>query len=106
MIKAAWVYILSSERSVIYIGVTSDLYRRVMEHRQGIRSGFAKKYSCHRLIYREKFADIVTAIAREKTLKGWMRTRKLALIRTVNPNFGDLAANWGKPFEMFQEPKL
>jgi putative endonuclease len=68
-VKSAWVYILSSRSGVLYIGVTSDLDRRIFEHRNGIRSGFASRYHCHKLVFCESFQYLTTAIAREKTLK-------------------------------------
>jgi putative endonuclease len=94
--KSAWVYIMGSTHGVLYIGVTSNLDQRVSEHRNGIRSGFASKYGCHRLIYFEKYQYLTSAIAREKILKGWTRARKLALIKEANPEFRDLAEDLGK----------
>ncbi|WP_158749411.1 GIY-YIG nuclease family protein [Acidobacterium sp. S8] len=102
MLEKAWVYILASDRGVLYIGVTSNLYRRVLDHRAGIRSGFATKYKCHRLIYYEEFKYMTSAIAREKELKGWRRSKKLALIRTTNEHFRDLADGWGKLLPGFE----
>ncbi|MHB1021739.1 MAG: GIY-YIG nuclease family protein [Acidobacteriaceae bacterium] len=92
---AGFVYILGSHSGTLYIGVTSNLYQRVMEHRTGVRSGFATKYGCTRLLYKEEFTDIRNAIAREKQLKGWTRAKKLALIATSNPGSKDLAEQWG-----------
>ena len=67
-----WVYIMSNKtRSVLYIGVTNDLYRRYCEHRDGVMDGFTKKYKCHALVYYEEFNLPDDAIAREKELKGW-----------------------------------
>ena len=103
MIEKAWVYILASDRGVLYIGVTSNLDRRVLDHRSGIRSGFATKYGCHRLVYYEEFTYMTSAIAREKELKGWRRAKKLALIRTTNECYRDLAEGWGKPLPGFGE---
>jgi putative endonuclease len=100
MIEKAWVYILASDRGVLYIGVTSNLYKRILDHRSGIRSGFATKYRCHRLVYYEEYAYV--AIAREKTLNGWTRAKKLALIREMNENYRDLAEDWGKPLPGFE----
>jgi len=89
MLEKAWVYILASDRGVLYIGVTSNLYKRVLDHRLGTRSVFATKYKCHRLVYYEEYAYMTSAIAREKTLKGWTRAKKLALIRKVNERYRD-----------------
>ena len=107
MIEKAWVYILASDRGVLYIGVTSNIYKRVLDHRSGIHSGFATRYGCNRLVYYEEFTYMTSAIAREKELKGWKRAKKLALIRTTNEYYRDLAEGWGKPlpgFEPSQHP--
>ncbi len=84
-------YILGSHTGTLYIGVTSNLYLRVMQHKEGALEGFTAAYGCKRLLYFEDYEDIRTAIAREKQLKGWRREKKLNLIRTINPEFKDLA---------------
>ena len=85
------VYILCNRRNgTLYTGVTSDLVRRVGEHRLGVRDGFAKKYGCKRLVYFEAHAEMRAAIAREKQIKGGSRARKLALIEGLNPDWRDL----------------
>ncbi len=89
------VYIVGSDTGTLYIGVTSDLFRRVLQHQNGTGSAFTTKYRCDRLLYAELFDDILQAIAREKALKGKSRDKKLALIRTMNPEFTDLAERWG-----------
>ena len=87
-----WVYIMSNKtRSVLYIGVTNDLYRRYIEHAQGEINGFTQKYKCHHLVYYEEFNDVNEAIEREKVLKGWVRAKKEDLIATLNPEKQDLA---------------
>jgi len=91
-----WVYVLGSNTGTLYIGVTSDLFHRVLQHRRGIRSGFAHKYHCTRLLYFEQFASIAGAIARETQLKGWTRAKKRALIERSNPEWQDLAQHWEK----------
>ena len=95
MEKGGHVYILGSETGTLYIGVTSGLYVRIIQHRKGNLSGFAHKYHCNRLLYVEPFADIDEAIAREKQLKGWRRSKKLTLISRQNPEFKDMARYWG-----------
>jgi len=86
-----WVYIMtSSSLSVMYIGVTNDLGRRVAEHRAGIGSEFAKRYKVTPLVYAEEYEQIEEAIAREKQLKGWKRIRKNELVRAANPGWKDL----------------
>ena len=82
-----FVYILTNKnRTVLYIGVTNDLVRRLHEHIAGHIKGFTYKYNCHHLIYYEEFSDINEAIAREKQLKGWSRAKKENLISSKNPS--------------------
>ena len=90
-----YTYILGSTTGTLYIGVTSDLYTRIQQHRLGTFEGFSKTYGCTRLLYFEQFVDIRNAIAREKQLKGWRREKKIKLVRKSNPNFKDLAELWG-----------
>jgi putative endonuclease len=82
-------------RHALHFGVTSNLYLRVMQHKQGTLEGFTATYGCKRLLHFEGYEDIRTAIAREKQLKGWRREKKLNLIRTINPEFTDFAQTWG-----------
>ncbi|MBB5337790.1 GIY-YIG nuclease family protein [Tunturiibacter gelidoferens] len=89
------VYILGSRTGTLYTGVTSRFDQRLFEHKNGIKSTFASKYHCNRLLLHERFGDIRSAIAREKEIKGWTRTKKLALIIQQNPDFKDLAAQYG-----------
>ena len=85
------VYILASKRNgTLYIGVTSDLRKRIWEHREGFVDGFTKKYSVHRLVYYELFADMYNAITREKRLKKWRSAWKIRLIEEKNPRWDDL----------------
>ena len=86
-----YVYILASDRNgTLYIGVTSDLIRRIFEHREGVVEGFTKTYEVKRLVYFEQFDDIQTAIQREKNLKRWNRAWKIELIESANPDWDDL----------------
>ncbi|HEX5284743.1 MAG TPA: GIY-YIG nuclease family protein [Bryocella sp.] len=96
--KPGYTYIMGSLTGTLYIGVTSDLEARVWKHKNGTFEGFSKKYNCTRLLYYEQHEDIRISIGREKQLKGWRREKKLALIRTSNPEFKDLAAIWGWKF--------
>lgn len=87
----AWVYILASQtRGTLYTGVTSDLVKRVAQHRAGSVEGFTKRYKVRRLVHVEPFDDIEEAIAREKALKKWQRAWKLRLIEEGNPDWRDL----------------
>jgi putative endonuclease len=86
------VYILSSTTGTLYTGVTSKFDQRLFEHRNNIKSNFASKYQCNRLLLHERFTEIRAAIATEKQIKGWTRAKKLALIAQTNPEFKNLAA--------------
>jgi putative endonuclease len=98
----SFVYILASRfRGTIYIGVTSDLMRRIWEHRSGIRSRFPSRYAVYRLVRYEAFGDIELAIRREKQLKRWHRPWKINLIEADNPGWDDLAVALG--FERLPE---
>lgn len=91
MEKGGYVYIMSNrKRSVLYIGVTSSLYWRALEHKSGEGSVFTSKYNCIDLIYFESYASIEEAIEREKVLKRWKRAHKDELIQKFNPNLIDL----------------
>ena len=90
------VYILASRRcGTIYVGVTSNLLQRLHQHRSGTGSGFAKQHSVYRLVHFEQLEDMPSAIAREKQLKNWKRTWKVALIEAANPFWDDLAIGLG-----------
>ena len=93
--KPGFVYIVGSNTGTLYIGVTSNLGQRILQHKRGEGSDFTTRYGCHRLLYFEQFEDIRSAISREKSLKGKTRAKKLALIQTENPEYRDLAATWG-----------
>lgn len=89
--KKGYIYILTNKNnSVLYIGVTSNLIKRIYEHKQKFVDGFSKKYSLDKLIYYEVLEDINEAIAREKKLKNWQRDWKFDLIKESNPLFEDL----------------
>jgi putative endonuclease len=94
MTKIYFVYIMASQRNgTLYIGVTNDLDRRALQHRQGTVPGFTKKYGVKMLVYYETFDDIRIAIHRETRLKKFTRRRKLELIESVNPQWRDLAGS-------------
>jgi putative endonuclease len=94
-LNRAYVYILSNKnRTVLYIGVTNDLERRMVEHKNGIGSFFTKKYNVNDLVYYEIHNNINQAIAREKQLKEWKREWKVDLIKTANFKMVDLAFDW------------
>ena len=90
--KRPAVYILASKRNgTLYTGVTSDLARRVGEHKNGLVEGFSRKYGVHILVYCEFHNDMRSAIAREKQIKKWNRAWKLRLIERENPDWRDLS---------------
>ena len=94
--RQACVYILASQKGgTLYIGVTSDLTKRVWQHRHGETPGFARQHRVNRLVHAEFFADMPEAIAREKQLKRWHRAWKIGLIENANPEWYDLAVDWG-----------
>ena len=89
--RSNYVYILASKRNgTLYIGVTSNLKRRIFEHKEGLRKGFTKKYNVHMLVYCEEINNIRDAILREKRIKKWKRAWKLKLIEKDNPEWRDL----------------
>jgi len=91
----AYIYILSNKnRTVLYIGITNDLERRMAEHKSGTGSAFTKKYNISELLYYEVFDKIIDAIKREKQLKEWKREWKFELIKTMNSELLDLAVDW------------
>lgn len=93
MRKTYYVYILASWSRRLYIGVTSNITRRLDQHRTS-ESGHTGKYKITRLVYYKEFGDVNAAIAREKQLKGWIRAKKIALIENENPTWKDLSEDW------------
>jgi len=86
-----YVYIMTNKyNTVLYVGVTNDLVRRVYEHRNKLVKGFTAKYNIVKLVYYEIHEDIKEAIKREKQIKGWLRAKKEELIKTMNPSWKDL----------------
>jgi len=89
----------NKNNTVIYIGVTSDLVKRVYQHKTNSYKGFTYKYNCDKLVYYEEFDDINQAIVREKQLKSGNRKRKEELISSINPEWNDLSDGWLFYFE-------
>ncbi len=92
--KRGYVYMMTNRSRTLYIGVTSNLERRVYQHKRKEIPGFTARYNMTRLVYCEEFPLIRDAIAREKQLKGWRRCRKIELIESANPQWRDLSENW------------
>ena len=98
--KRYYVYIMASRSLSLYTGVTNSIYQRALQHKSGEIDGFTKKYKINRLVYYEIFEHIGNAIAREKQVKAWTRAKRLALIKTMNPAWQDLAEGWGTKAEL------
>src|SRR6266513_175354 len=97
-----WVYIVTNQyNTTLYIGMTNELQRRIAEHKRGEIKGFTQRYHLMRLVWFEHFRDVNAAISCEKKIKGWLRSKKIALIEEKNPRWFDLAANWH-----IQEPRI
>ena len=92
MSERYFVYIMTNKTdSVMYVGVTNDIKRRVYEHKNGIVDGFTKRYCVNKLVYYEIYDDIYLAICREKQLKKWVRKKKNELVETRNPKWEDIS---------------
>lgn len=90
-----FVYIITNHsNTTLYIGVTNDLERRILEHKDETNEGFSKKYKLKKLVYYEDFSDVKQAIIREKQLKNWRRNWKIDLIKKLNPKLTDLSIDW------------
>ena len=92
--RQVWVYILASKRRRLYVGVTGNLRRRMHEHKSGSIPGFARRYGINRLVYVENAERPRDALAREKQIKGWLRSKKLSLIEHQNPGWIDRSEEW------------
>jgi len=101
--KSYCVYIMGSLSGTLYIGMTGNLNKRVFEHKFHRIEGFTDKYDVERLLYCESFDDVQKAINREKQLKGWRRSKKIALIEFVNPHWLELARDW---YPWMENPKV
>jgi len=93
-VKTYDVYIMSSRSGVLYVGVTSDLVTRILQHKAKAIPGFTAKYNVDRLVWHESFQDVNEAIAREKQIKGWRREKKIALVEATNFEWCDLAEDF------------
>jgi putative endonuclease len=90
--RAAWIYIMTNRPSgTLYVGVASDIRRRMSEHKERLVDGFTRQYGLHRLVYAEQHGDMVSAIQREKNIKHWPRAWTVRLIGRDNPEWNDLA---------------
>ncbi len=92
--KSFFVYIMTNRSKTLYVGVTSNITKRVYEHKNKLVPGFTRKYNITELVYYEETRDAMEAITREKQLKGWLRCKKIALIESMNPAWQDLSKDW------------
>ena len=92
--KTYYVYIMTNRTRTLCTGVTSNLERRVFQHKHKLLPGFTREYHIDRLVYFESFGNIRDAIGREKQIKGWLRAKKVALIVAANPAWRDLSQGW------------
>jgi putative endonuclease len=92
--KEYYVYIMANKRGTLYTGVTNDLERRVYQHKQKLIEGFTKRYNITRFVYFESSNDVNAAITREKQIKGLLRSKKIELIKALNPQWTDLSEGW------------
>ena len=88
------MYIMASRSRVLYTGVSGNLEQRVLQHKHKVQPGFTSRYRVSRLVYYEEYGDIREAISREKQLKAWRRSKKVALIESMNPQWRDLSKEW------------
>ncbi|MFA5032605.1 MAG: GIY-YIG nuclease family protein [bacterium] len=89
-----YVYIMTNKSKTLYTGITNDIERRVSEHKSKLIRGFTKRYNITKLVYYESTNDVRIAIEREKQIKGWLRIKKIALIKSVNPEWKDLSLSF------------
>ena len=100
-----WVYMLTNgHHTTLYIGITNNITRRLGQHRFGEVEGFTQRYQLNRLVWIEHFRNVNDAIACEKKLKGWRRSRKIALIEQINPRWLDLADDWEQQPKIYDRP--
>lgn len=85
---------MTNSSGTLYTGITNELKRRVYEHKNKLIDGFTKRYNITKLIYYEEYNKSIDAIAREKQIKGWIRKKKIDLIKSSNPKWEDLSSNW------------
>jgi putative endonuclease len=100
-----WVYILTNKHcTTLYIGITNEIVRRLYQHRYSEGEGFTQRYQLNRLVWLEHFRNVNDAIACEKKLKGWRRSRKIALIEQTNPRWLDLSEDWEQEPKFYDRP--
>ena len=103
--RAYFIYIVASKSGVLYVGSTSDLVRRIYQHRHGLIPGFTKQYNVDRLVWWETTPNSRAMVEREREIKGWRREKKVRLIEAANPGWHDLAVDWFRD-AVGQDPSL
>lgn len=89
------IYIITNQRhTIFYTGISNNLKRRIWQHKHGLINGFTKKYNIDKLVYYESCLSKVVAAKREKEIKGWIKQKKINLVKTINPEFKDLSKVW------------
>ena len=92
--RSYYVYIMTNKSRTLYTGFTNNLERRLYEHKNKLVAGFTSKYNITKLVFYEETNDVHAAMAREKQIKGWLRSKKIALIESENPKWKDLSLDW------------
>ena len=103
MERSYCVYIMSNSSKMLYTGITNDLEKRIFQHKSRLIAGFAQKYNLHKLVYVERFIDERDAIRPKKHIKGWLRSKKVALVESVTPRCLDLAEDHFKSSAKFKK---
>src|SRR5690349_6178936 len=93
-VKTYYVSVMANKSRTLYIGLTNNVERRVLQHRRKFMQGFTGRYNMNRLVHYERFGDVRAAISREKQIKGWLRARKIALIESTNRDWKELSEGW------------
>ena len=95
MEKSYYVYLITNQNNkVLYTGITSNLERRIFEHKNKLVKGFTEKYNVNKLVYFEQTSDVYSALNREKEIKGWLRIKKNELVESKNAAWNDLSDDW------------
>jgi putative endonuclease len=103
MEKSYFVYIMSNTSKMLYTGVTNDVEKWAFQHKPKLIPAFIQKYNLNKLVYFEEFRNVREAIRREKQIKGWLRSKKVALIESINPSWKDLAEDHSKSATRFNK---
>ena len=106
MPKTYYVYLLASQRHVLYVGMTSNIEHRTFQHKTHVFGGFTAQYNVTNLVYFERYGEALKAIRREKEIKSWRRAKKIALIESENPTWRDLSYGWYQRHQFQPERKV